>query len=78
MQKPMQILEMKNKVFSKILYPTEFSEQSTKAIEYVKKLKEAGTIEVIVLHVIDEHELNTMVEGCGWIGEDITKCLKGP
>ena len=50
-------------MFSKILHPTDFSEPSTKAIEYVKKLKEAGTIEVIVLHVIDEHELNTMVEG---------------
>ena len=41
----------------KILYPTDFSEPSKKAIRYVKKLREAGTKEIIILHVIDEHEL---------------------
>ena len=50
-------------MFSKILYPTDFSEPSKKAVKYVKKLKEAGTKEVIVLYVIDEHELGAMVEG---------------
>jgi len=49
-------------MFSKILYPTDFSEPSKKAIKYVKKLKEAGTKEVIVLYVIDEHGLDAMVE----------------
>jgi len=40
-------------VFAKILYPTDFSDVSKKALEYVKKLKEAGTREVIVTHVIE-------------------------
>jgi len=45
-------------------------------MKYVKKLREAGTKEVAVLYVIDEHELSAMAEGCGWIGEDPNKCLK--
>jgi len=40
-------------MFRKILYPTDFSEDAKKALEYVKKLKEAGTKEVVILHVID-------------------------
>jgi len=44
-------------MFEKILYPTDFSDVSKKALGYIKKLKEAGTKEVIVLHVIDEREI---------------------
>ena len=40
-------------MFEKILYPTDFSDVSKKALEYCKKLKEAGTKKVIVLHVIE-------------------------
>jgi len=40
-------------MFRKILYPTDFSENAEKALEYVKKLKDAGTEEVVILHVID-------------------------
>jgi len=40
-------------MFRKILYPTDFSENAEKALEYIKKLKEAGTEEVVILHVID-------------------------
>jgi nucleotide-binding universal stress UspA family protein len=40
-------------MFEKILYPTDFSEVAKKALEYCKKLKEAGTKKVIVLHVIE-------------------------
>ena len=63
-------------MFSKILYPTDFSEPSKKAVKYVKKLKEAGTKEAIVLYVIDEHELGAMVEGCGWLGRNPAECLE--
>jgi len=45
-------------MFEKILYPTDFSDVSKKALEYIKKLKEAGTNKVIVLHVIDEREVD--------------------
>jgi len=44
-------------MFEKILYPTDFSDVSKKALDYIKKLKEAGTKQVILLHVIDEREV---------------------
>ena len=40
-------------MFENILYPTDFSDVSKKALEYCKKLKEAGTKKIIVLHVIE-------------------------
>ena len=47
-------------MFKKILYPTDFSDVSKKALEYIKQLKEAGTEEVIVLHVLDERGIDAM------------------
>jgi len=44
-------------MFKKILFPTDFSDVSRKAVKYIKQLKAAGAQEVIVLHVIDEKEL---------------------
>jgi len=44
-------------MFQKILYPTDFSDASKKALDYIKQLKGAGTKEVGVLHVIDEREI---------------------
>jgi nucleotide-binding universal stress UspA family protein len=41
-------------MFEKILYPTDFSDVSKKAMEFIKQLKGAGTKEVVVFHVIDE------------------------
>ena len=52
-------------MFEKILYPTDFSDVSKKALEYVKKLKDAGTKEVIVLHVIDEREMENISRYAG-------------
>ncbi|MHA1916764.1 MAG: universal stress protein [Candidatus Ranarchaeia archaeon] len=52
-------------MFDKILYGTDFSDLATKALDYVKKLKEGGLKEVIVLHIIDEHALNTMAPWTG-------------
>ena len=40
-------------MFEKILYPTDFSAVSRKAIEYIAKLKDAGTREIVVIHVVD-------------------------
>ena len=45
-------------MFTKILYPTDFSTSAKNALEYVKKLKEAGTKEVILLHVYDERDID--------------------
>jgi nucleotide-binding universal stress UspA family protein len=46
-------------MFEKILYPTDFSDVSKKALEFINKLKGAGTKEVVILHVIDERELES-------------------
>jgi nucleotide-binding universal stress UspA family protein len=44
-------------MFKKILFPTDFSDVSRKAVKYIKQLKGAGAQEIIILHVIDEKEL---------------------
>lgn len=41
-------------MFKKILYPTDFSDVSEKAMNYLKELRDSGANEVIVLHVMDE------------------------
>lgn len=44
-------------MFRKILYPTDFSDVSKNALNYLKQLKESGAEEVFVLHVIDKKDL---------------------
>ncbi len=43
-------------MFRKILYPTDFSDVSKNAIEYIGQLKGSGVEEILVLHVIDERD----------------------
>ena len=45
-------------MFRKILYPTDFSDGSKKAQNYLFQLKEAGAEEVVILHVIDTRLLH--------------------
>ena len=40
-------------MFAKILYPTDFSDVSKKALGYIKQLRQTGTKELVVLNVID-------------------------
>ena len=47
-------------MFEKILYPTDFSEASKRALEYVKGLKEAGVKEVVLLYVVDRREVEVL------------------
>ena len=47
-------------MFKKILFPTDFSDVSKKALAYIKQLKEVGTKEVVVLHVIDERQIEAI------------------
>jgi len=44
-------------MFTRILYPTDFSDVSKKALEYIKRLKEAGTRDVVIVHIIDERQI---------------------
>ncbi len=47
-------------MFEKILYPTDFSDEATKAFDFIKKLSGAGAKEVVFLHVIDRRGLNDL------------------
>ena len=47
-------------MFEKILYPTDFSDVSKKALNYLAQLKDAGTKEIVVLHVIDEKGIDAI------------------
>jgi nucleotide-binding universal stress UspA family protein len=44
-------------MLTKILFPTDFSETSWKAMDYIKQLKQNGLNEVVVLHVTDGYTL---------------------
>lgn len=45
-------------MFSKILFPTDFTEMSRQAMDYILQLKQNGLKEVVVLHVIDRRTLD--------------------
>ncbi len=40
-------------MFRKVLFPTDFSENSYVIMPYLKKLKASGTKEIVILHVLD-------------------------
>jgi nucleotide-binding universal stress UspA family protein len=62
-------------MFEKILFPTDFSDASKKALGYIKQLKEAGAKEVVVLHVIDEREIEHIahIPGIDMDAEELEK-----
>lgn len=60
-------------MFRKILYPTDFSEVSNKVISAIKQLKNAGTKDVILLHVIDSRNLDAIVH---WAPADYQETQK--
>ncbi|MCU0575678.1 MAG: universal stress protein [Desulfobacterota bacterium] len=47
-------------MFDKILFPTDFSDVAAKALQYVKQLRAAGGREVVILHVIDQSNLELL------------------
>ncbi|MFP3909965.1 MAG: universal stress protein [Archaeoglobaceae archaeon] len=49
-------------MFDKVLYPTDFSKASIKALKYVRRMKDCGVKEVVLLHVIDFEDLLGDVE----------------
>jgi len=58
-------------MFQKILYPTDFSDVSQKALTYVKGLRAAGAQEVVVVHIIDQRKLE-MMKKVGTVTADTT------
>lgn len=47
-------------MFKKILFPTDFSDVSEKALDYIMTLKEVGTEIVVVIHVIDQRSMQAI------------------
>ena len=60
-------------MFEKILFPTDFSDVAEKALVYIKRLKDSGAREVVVLHVIDERGLDSVHR---FMGEEEFETLK--
>ena len=48
-------------MLKKILYPTDFSDSAPKALNYIKKLKQAGAQEVVILHVINQRIIDGLM-----------------
>jgi nucleotide-binding universal stress UspA family protein len=63
-------------MFEKILFPTDFSDASKRALDYVRKLKEAGTKEVVVLHIIDERGIDAIFQYSPRNSEDIVQRIR--
>ncbi|MEO2065129.1 MAG: universal stress protein [Desulfurobacteriaceae bacterium] len=62
-------------LFKKALYSTDFSPLAEVALDYVKKLKEAGEEEVVVVHVVDDLSVE-LPDGTDLIEEkDVFKIL---
>lgn len=47
-------------MFKKILFPTDFSDVSRKALDYVISLKDVGVEVVVIIHVIDQRSLRVI------------------
>jgi nucleotide-binding universal stress UspA family protein len=54
-------------MYTKVLYPTDFSDCAARALSAIVKLKEAGAQEVIILHVVDVHRCETALIGTSWV-----------
>lgn len=54
-------------MLKKILCPTDFSDVTVKALEYVKQLKASGARDVILLHASDERGTESLAR---ILGED--------
>jgi nucleotide-binding universal stress UspA family protein len=63
-------------MFKKILYPTDFSEVSKKALGNLRGLKNAGTEKVIVLRVINDQRAKTIYQGISLAGKETAFFLK--
>jgi len=63
-------------MLDKILFPTDFSDVSKKALGYIKELKQAGIKEVVVLHVIDEREIDAIFQNSAVRFEDIVRSIR--
>lgn len=57
-------------MFKKILYPTDLSDVSKKALAYIMGMREVGVKQVVVLRVIDQKRTEH-IHGISWAGKDV-------
>jgi len=62
-------------MFKKILYPTDFSDVSQKALQYVKALQSAGTKKVVLLRVISDKSMECIGKGIALAGKEVAAFL---
>ena len=62
-------------MFRKILYPTDFSDVSKKALHYVKALKAAGTKQVVLIRVINDKSVECIAKGIALAGREVSVFL---
>jgi len=60
-------------MFKRILCPTDFSDVSKKALDYIKQLKESGSETIILLHVIDERQIQAIESFVSEHSEKLTR-----
>jgi len=63
-------------MFKKILYPTDFSDVSKKAIDYIKQLGKGGSETVIVLHVINQRGMQAIEQYASGNSMEIERKIK--
>ena len=63
-------------MFKKILYPTDFSDVSKKAIDYIKQLGKGGAEMVIVLHVINQRGMQAIEQYASGNSMEIEQRIK--
>jgi nucleotide-binding universal stress UspA family protein len=54
------ILKKEVPVFTKILYPTDFSDTAGKSLQYIKALRKAGVQKIVLLNVIHQRILDSL------------------
>lgn len=62
-------------MYEKVLYPTDFSEASRKALPYLLGLKGAGLKEVVLLHVVDRREIDLLAPYSPYLEKDPVKMM---
>ena len=55
-------------MYSKILFPTDFSKCAEKVVPYITQLQNAGAKEVIILHVIEDFCVEGLLKHCKMAG----------
>jgi nucleotide-binding universal stress UspA family protein len=57
-------------MFRRVLFPTDFSDCSYKALECLRHMRGAGVEEVTVVSVLDERDTDLVTTGIGWLSGD--------